>query len=692
MVLDIQAAGVDLRLADTGGYGIVRLAAEGAEVFAQGEGPGALWRVTLRSPGGKEVVLDNRRACRATHRWEATPTGRRLVLEWRGLRVGEKLGTAAVKVTIEERRGSEWLLAWIEVEPGGRTGVWEVQFPRIERLAAGQGDYTVAPAGWGKAIRAGGRPWQDTYPGHWCSMQMQVAVAGGSSLCVAALDPEAWTKRLGLTPERGGVTSFFTHYPEGMGEVGRVFRLPYPMALAAGRGDWYEAARRYRGWAERQKWASGRPPAARPEVSAPFRELTAWARLHDAASAVLPHAKQFTDYFGGHTAVHWYVWHEIPFDDTYPEYFPPKPGFREGVAAVRRAGMLVMPYINGRLWDTKAGSWLAEDAARSAVKRPNGEVVVETYGSGKPLAVMCPTTRQWQDKVAGIVRELVGTWGVDGVYIDQIGAAPPVPCFDPEHGHPLGGGHHWVSAYRDLVGAISREVKAADGTHFLTTESNGEPFLDLFDGVLMCNSTEGDLVPLFPAVYGGKVLTFGSYLFPQDVAQPHAFYMKTGQEFVFGAQVGWLQEFILTPETEPHRRYLRDLAALRGRLLPWLAYGEMLPPPVSAGAMPELTDEWLVWGQMTPVTLPAVQAGAWRAADGTVAVVFANAGAEEQRYELAIDRGRWGLPAGVLEARWVRPGGEEQWQAVAGEKMRFALGGREARAVVVRGVTGESGG
>lgn len=28
---------------------------------------------------------------------------------------------------------------------------------------------------------------------------------------------------------------------------------------------------------------------------------------------------------------------------------------------------------------------------------------------------------------------------VDGVYVDQIGAASAVACFDPSHGHTLGG-------------------------------------------------------------------------------------------------------------------------------------------------------------------------------------------------------------------------------------------------------------
>lgn len=36
----------------------------------------------------------------------------------------------------------------------------------------------------------------------------------------------------------------------------------------------------------------------------------------------------------------------------------------------------------------------------------------------------------------------VRRYAVDGVYIDQIAAAGPAPCWDPTHNHTLGGGYH----------------------------------------------------------------------------------------------------------------------------------------------------------------------------------------------------------------------------------------------------------
>ena len=48
-----------------------------------------------------------------------------------------------------------------------------------------------------------------------------------------------------------------------------------------------------------------------------------------------------------------YYWHEIPFDNDYPHYFPMKSCVVDELKKFHDAGIKVMPYINGRLWDTR---------------------------------------------------------------------------------------------------------------------------------------------------------------------------------------------------------------------------------------------------------------------------------------------------------------------------------------------------
>ena len=133
--------------------------------------------------------------------------------------------------------------------------------------------------------------------------------------------------------------------------------------------------------------------------------------------------------------MHWYNWHQIPFDNDYPHYFPTKPGFAEGVRALQSSGTFVMPYINGRLWDTRDRGTEDFEFTRVALpavtKNEKGQPYIETYGSkekdGSPvrLGVMCPTTELWQSRVRQTVLRLMNECGVKGVYIDQIAAAAP---------------------------------------------------------------------------------------------------------------------------------------------------------------------------------------------------------------------------------------------------------------------------
>lgn len=130
---------------------------------------------------------------------------------------------------------------------------------------------------------------------------------------------------------------------------------------------------------------------------------------------------------------------------------------------------------------------------------------------------MCPATSYWQGKIADVVGTLVNSYGVDGVYIDQIGAAQPRLCWDPSHGHPLGGGAHWVAGYKSLLANARAQ---AGNNAMLVTESNAEP----------CAPRAAVAVAVLSFSYGVCVADMGSldsYLtlvaFGGDFAGPGAF-------------------------------------------------------------------------------------------------------------------------------------------------------------------------
>ena len=92
--------------------------------------------------------------------------------------------------------------------------------------------------------------------------------------------------------------------------------------------------------------------------------------------------------------------------------------------------MLTMPYINGRLWDThdqEERDWLFSTLAKPwATKDIDGKLFEEVYLSkekdGNPvsLAVMCPSSSLWQDKVCELADGVLGKMDCDALYIDQV--------------------------------------------------------------------------------------------------------------------------------------------------------------------------------------------------------------------------------------------------------------------------------
>ena len=416
-----------------------------------------------------------------------------------------------------------------------------------------------------------------------------------------------------------------------------------------------------------------------------MRELSCWALTGGTSQQVVAATKEFQKAIGLPVGVHWYSWHEIPFDNDYPHYFPTKPGFAEGVAELQADNVFVMPYINGRLWDTRDRGlevFQFDDVARpAATKNEAGEPYTEMYGSKESdqsrvsLAAMCPTTDLWKSKVREIVLRLMNECGVRGVYIDQVAAAKPQLCFDVSHGHPLGGGHWWTEGYWDMLARIRAEMPK---DHMLTTECNGEAYTHRFDGYLTWHWQYDGQVPAFPAVYGRAIQMFGR-AYRGGPTKDLALRMKAGQQLVYGEQIGWLNPGV-TKEPE-NLAFLRQVVHLRARLIDYFVTGEMARPPClgdcpclrsakterspSAPAsatekpLPTVTADWQ-WHGVWPVTTDAVLTGAWRLPDQKRAVLlFVNVSPEPVIAIFHFDAETYGLPQGKLSIRKVTADGME---------------------------------
>jgi len=658
------------------------------------EKPLPLFSVRLRHSQTKELV-----SLSAQSGWrqvQATrPAADRMVLRWEGT-ADDRLGQ--VQVEAEVRAAASNRLAWtlrIGLPEGSPWSVWQTAFPQMAVADLGPEAAVLFPRGpgevqrglWGRKFHYG-----NLYPNGWTTMAFLAAYAadGSTGLYLAVHDPLGSTKEIKVEsrPEDHAVVLAFEHPAPNMGKAANGFQLPGQAVWQLLRGDWYDAAAIYRDWVRKEaRWFPKLGPEGREDTPLWMRELPAWAlsswlasgKAEECVSAV----KAFREYLGVPVGVHWYNWHQIPFDNDYPHYFPTKEGFADGVRKLQEAGVHVMPYINGRLWDTRDKGLedfqFSQLARPAATKDEKGEPYTEVYGSKEAdrspvrLGVMCPSTPLWQGKVQEIVRRLFEECGVHAVYIDQVAAAQPRLCLDPSHGHPLGGGHWWTENYWQMLAAI-RQQKPPD--RMLTTECNAEPFIHCFDGYLTWHWQHDGQVPAFPAVYGGAIQMFGR-AYRGGETKDLALRMKAGQQWVFGEQIGWIDPGVI--REKKNAEFLRQVVRLRWAMRRYFYAGQMARPPKLVGQVPRVTADWQ-WSGHWPVTTDALLSGAWFQPDRQkLVLLFANVGDEPVRVRLDFDASRYGLSGGKF--RWVRhtaDGPQESKEQPAAFQQELSFAGREA--------------
>jgi hypothetical protein len=536
-----------------------------------------------------------------------------------------------------------------------RLSVWEVTFPELRLVPPGKQPVALFPRGPGEVKRDIWRQpftYQGLYPNGWTTMQF-LAVYDQQQrrgLYVAAHDPTGGTKNLRLRshPSDGYVDMEVTIPVPNMGQSHNSYRQDGEMVWQLFTGDWFDAAQIYREWVRsRARWFPDLQAEGRTDTPRWMRELPVWVMTGGAPEECVDQVLRFAKDVDVPVGFHWYNWHEIPFDNDYPHYFPTKPGFRSGVDRLREAGVFVMPYINGRLWDTKdRGAEDGEFSARGlsgATKDETGSPYTETYGSKESdgqaveLAAMCPTTDVWQRELRQITGRLFEECGVNGIYIDQIAAAAPKLCFDQQHGHPLGGGHWWTDGYWKLLDQIRADMPR---DRMLTTECNADPYVRWFDGYLTWHWQYDGQVPAFPAVYGGAIQMFGR-AYRGGETQDLALRMKAGQQLVFGEQIGWFHPNVL--ERPAGRDFLHQVIGLRWKLRRFFSAGEMARPPALAGRIPTVRADWR-WSGTWWVTTDAVMTGAWRLpTEGRLILLFANVSEKAVEASYNFDPAMYGL-------------------------------------------------
>ncbi len=664
--------------------------------------PGGLWQLEFGEGAAAALSPADARTFRLQKKEGPDPG---LFLTWSGFENAGAPGLQ-VEVTVQlerEKAESRWR---ISVLHPGRKAPARIRFPRILHLPKLRQERLVLPF-WVGLLRPEPRAYFSSsppgtrreydYPGH-CSVQsMAFYEEDGPGLYASCDDTAAYRKLFAaFSDPEAGLNLEIVHLPERASTEVQKYTLPYAVRLGTFRGSWFQAAAIYRSWALDQSWAR-ESRWKRGVVPSWIPDTGLWVWNRGRSPGVLGPAEVLQRHAGVPVSVFWHWWHGCAYDTGFPEYLPPREGaepFREALRRAQQQGIHALVYMNQRLWGMTTGSWKKENAADYAVKGADGNIRPEVYNrfSRLPCATMCMGTAFWRNKYAGLAAEALTGLGVDGIYMDQ--ACSSLACFDPDHGHPLGGGTYWMQGFRALAADIRQRAAARSGVG-LAGEGCAEnwlPYLDLMLALEVSRERYAgpdgwEAIPFFQAVYHSFGVFYGNYssltyppyddLWPAEYAPRETlplldrkfsrqFYLEQGRSFVWGQQPT-LANFLpshLQERTE-EIEYVVRIARARKAALPFLQEGTMLPPPKV-----ELADEEIPISRLSIYAgqqealkefrkkVPVVLASAWKAPDGRVALAVTNAADRPVSPGVVLRSGDYSLP-GRLRVREVSGNGGE---------------------------------
>ena len=406
---------------------------------------------------------------------------------------------------------------------------------------------------------------------------------------------------------------------ENMGEPGTSREDLFPVRLQLYEGDWWTAAKLYRAWASKQQWTSRGRTFNNPKFPSSLADVSFWTEISASSEQMEKYMIPLAEKAGYPIGVHWYNWNVHRFDTHYPNMLPAQKHMAESTQKMREHNIVVMPYINGRIWDTTIDDF--KEALPWTCKDEFGKPYMEVYSTSRiELATMCPYTKFYQKVIYDISMDLFNEKHINSLYLDQIGAARPRLCFDKTHGHPMGSGRYWTEGYRELLRPLRKYVD--EHGYSLTTENTSEPYMDSIDSFLAWNQREDTDVPVLPAVYSGYTTYFSTPTKPtKDLGLSHR--TQHGRDFLWGDVVGWNTQWILGPKYNEELEFDLMLGAHRYATRDFMMHGELIGDVQPTEDVPYFN---VTWFNRSPheATMPAVQGTVWESMDGKRCVYILN--------------------------------------------------------------------
>ena len=489
-------------------------------------------------------------------------------------------------------------------------------------------------------------------------------------------DPKASIKEFHVSSKNGGLNlQGYTPIPDRT-IAGNDWDFSGIFELDLYAGDWYEASQIYKHWVFNYSDYKIVDTPNRLARAKEIGKISLWSQenmwLHGENLSNDVVEDEFTDFKNYlkddqtdvTLGVHLTAWSGEEFDKNVPDVFlNSKENLSALVASLKTKfadKMMIDLYTNAYLYDTNLPSYATHETA--AAKKEDGNIAYQYWGHDdddpnklRKLAIMCPTQKIWQDKNVA-VHQFINTLGIDGVYLDQVTAAPPVACTDKSHGHPIGGGGFWRTGYKQMTDSIYNVHKKKT---YLFSETVEDSLIDSFDGFMTMYHTVQNQVPALQSIYGGKVQFFGPAIgtdtYSEDASKPDSenLYALAAQGFAFGEILGPIypslaKHYAVAAKDRARKdraaTYIKKLAFMREKLKNFISFGEMQKPLILTGNIADITVPSTKHGS---IKLSAIQNGIWKKEDSIV-VVFINGNkpdlnAPAINFKFSFDGSKYGL-------------------------------------------------
>ena len=504
-----------------------------------------------------------------------------------------------------------------------------------------------------------------------------------SGLYIATNDKESYGKAFSFD-FRDSLTDLKMINILEMGADKNHYKPTYEFILGTLHGDWYDAAQIYREWALQQEWTkNNRLHSGKMNKWLPETDIWVWNRGR--SSNVLTEAADLKEYLGDYNvSVLWHWWHNGPYDDAFPEYLPPREGresFVKAVAEAKAKGINMTPYMNSIQWGESRKSWKEQNIEQYVARKADGSTHAHVYNAftKNPITPMCMSQEFWREKYSDLCDTVVNDYGCTGVYMDQ--ACLHYWCYNPNHGHSVGGGNYWVKGYLKLVERVHE--KTSQNNPILTGEGSGEDWMGHLDGFLtlegsrerMSGLSSSSVIPLFNAVYHEYAICFGNFggftyppydeFWPKEFRAPNTetllpakyntqLRMEQARTFVWGTQPMIVNYHAFARKARPvEMRFIKELVAKRKEYKEYLQYGKMMRAPRLEDDHTTEIDiaQMSTYGYKTKGTnlfphrkaVPMLYSSAWSNKEGNILLTFVNISEEEKATTFSIDLTEMGL-------------------------------------------------